>query len=51
MSPRRCACCGEACPPLLDLGRGPSAENFYGSSQLAHAAVYGIGSRGGLSAL
>lgn len=35
-----------ACPVLLDLGRGPSAENHYGASQLAHAATYGMAARG-----
>lgn len=35
-----------ACPPLLDLGRGPSGENYYGSSQLSHAATYGMAARG-----
>lgn len=30
------------CPVLLDLGRGPSGENYYGSSQLHAAVAYGM---------
>lgn len=40
-----------ACPSLLDLGRGPTEQNYYGDSQLAHAATYGMRARSGMLTL
>lgn len=39
------------CPKLLDLGRGPSPESYYGASALAHAQRMGISAKSGMLTL